>query len=155
MPERIINLGPNHRIIVDDVANTWRLQFFDTLTATWKDIMAYKTDTQLITRLLKTAELSDDIITPAKLAAVKFGTVTIDPPSIPATSTANVDVAVAGLLPTDLVIAEPQSNLEHGLVHTATYVPAAGTLRVRITNWTGLAIDGVARTWLWVRFRAS
>jgi len=48
MPERIISLGPNHRIIVDDTLNIWKLQFYDTTAAVWKDIMAYKTDDQTI-----------------------------------------------------------------------------------------------------------
>jgi len=155
MPERIVNLGPNHRIIVDDTALTWKLQFYDTVAAAWKDIMSYKTDTQRINRspLLTTEEIADDAVTSAKLHAVKFGLVTIDPPSIAATTTANVDVGVTGLTAGEKVRAWCLGDLEHGLICTTSYCPAANTLRVRITNWTGAAIDGAARTWAWVVFR--
>jgi hypothetical protein len=78
------------------------------------------------------------------------GTVTIDPPSIAAGSTANVDVTVPGLTTSHRVIVMCQSDLEHGLIPIAAYVPAANTLRVRITNFTASAIDGVARTWFYI-----
>jgi hypothetical protein len=78
------------------------------------------------------------------------GTVKIDPPSIAATSTANVDVTVAGLTTSHCVLVMCQSDLEHGLIPIAAYVPAANTLRVRITNFTSAAIDGTARTWFYI-----
>jgi hypothetical protein len=78
------------------------------------------------------------------------GTVTIDPPSIAAGSTANVDVPVPGLTTSHRVLVMCQSDLEHGLIPIAAYVPAANTLRVRITNFTGAAIDGAARTWFYI-----
>lgn len=48
MAVRKIGHGPYHRTIIDDVANTWRLQFYDSVAATWKDIMVYDTDAQTI-----------------------------------------------------------------------------------------------------------
>jgi hypothetical protein len=78
------------------------------------------------------------------------GTVTIDPPSIAAGSTVNVDVTVPGLTTSHRVIVMCQSDLEHGLIPIAAYVPAANTLRVRITNFTAAAIDGAARTWFYI-----
>jgi hypothetical protein len=78
------------------------------------------------------------------------GTVTIDPPSIAAGSTANVDVSVPGLTTSHRVLVMCQSDLEHGLIPIAAYVPAANTLRVRITNFTSAAIDGAARTWFYI-----
>jgi len=78
------------------------------------------------------------------------GTVTIDPPSIAAGSTANVDVTVSGLTTDHCVLVMCQSDLEHGLIPIAAYVPAANTLRVRITNFTSAAIDGAARKWFYI-----
>jgi hypothetical protein len=46
MAERIINFGANHRIIVDDVINTYKIQFYDTVATSWKDIIVYDTTTQ-------------------------------------------------------------------------------------------------------------
>jgi hypothetical protein len=78
------------------------------------------------------------------------GTVTIDPPSIAAGSTANVDVSVPGLTTSHRVLVMCQSDLEHGLIPIAAYVPADNTLRVRLTNFTSAAIDGAARTWFYI-----
>ena len=78
------------------------------------------------------------------------GIVTIDPPSIAAGATANVDVSVTGLTTDHRVILQCQSDLEHGLVPIAAYVPTSGTLRVRLTNFTGAAIDGAARPWFYI-----
>ena len=75
------------------------------------------------------------------------GTVTVDPPSITKGTTVNVDVAVSGLLTTHKVYVQCQSDLEHGLACIAAYCPVAGTLRLRITNWSADAVDGAARTW--------
>jgi len=78
------------------------------------------------------------------------GTVTIDPPSIAAGSTANVDVSVTGLTTDHRVVVQCQSDLEHGLIPIAAYIPAVNTLRVRLTNFTGAAIDGTARPWFYI-----
>ena len=86
------------------------------------------------------------------LLDVISGTVSIDPPSIAAGATANVDVTVTGLTTSHKVIVLCQEDLEHGLVCIGAYVPAADALRVRVTNWTAAAIDGVARTWAYLVF---
>jgi hypothetical protein len=78
------------------------------------------------------------------------GTVTIDPPSIAAGSTVNVDVPVPGLTTSHRVLVMCQGDLEHGLIPIAAYVPSDGKLRVRITNFTSAAIDGAARTWFYI-----
>jgi hypothetical protein len=46
MAERIMNFGPNHRIIVDDTFNMYKLQFYDIVATLWKDIIVYDTMTQ-------------------------------------------------------------------------------------------------------------
>jgi len=83
---------------------------------------------------------------------VLIGTVAVDPPSIVKTTTANVDVTVNGLLTTDKVFVQCQSDFEHGLVCIAAYCSVNDTLRLRITNWTGSAIDGASRTWAYLAY---
>ena len=75
------------------------------------------------------------------------GSVVVDLPDITKASTANVDVAVSGLLTSHRVYVQCQSDLENGLVCLAAYCPADGTLRLRISNWYSAAIDGAPRTW--------
>jgi len=79
-----------------------------------------------------------------------MGVVSVDPPSIGAGASANVDVTVSGLTTSHRVVAMCQSDLEAGLVPQAAYVPADGTLRIRLYNPTAAAIDGVARDWLFI-----
>jgi len=86
----------------------------------------------------------------AKLKDFMIGTVSVDPPSIAAGASANVDVTVSGLKTTHKIVAMCQSDLEAGLVPQAAYVPAADTLRVRLYNPTGAPIDGAARDWLYI-----
>jgi len=84
------------------------------------------------------------------LKGLKIGTVTVDPPSIAAGASANVDVTVSDLTTDHKVIVMCQSDLEVGLVPQAAYVPTANTLRIRIYNPTASAIDGAARTWFYI-----
>jgi len=84
------------------------------------------------------------------LKDLKIGTVSIDPPSIAAGASADIDVAVPGLKTGHVVIAMCQGPLEVGLVPQAAWVPVADTLRVRLYNSTGAAIDGVARGWFYI-----
>lgn len=79
-------------------------------------------------------------------------TVTVDPGSIAATATANVDVTVPNMGNAHKVYAQPSDDaFEHGLVCIGATNPANDTVRLRITNWTGAAIDGAARTWKVIR----
>jgi len=94
--------------------------------------------------------IKDATIPYGKLKDFLIGVVSVDPPSIAAGASANVDVTVSGLKTTHKVIAMCQSDLEAGLVPQAAYVPAADTLRIRLYNPTGAAIDGVARDWLYI-----
>jgi len=68
MADRVVELGPNHRIIVDDSANTWNLQFYDSASAAWVDILTYDTANQKIT--------SDVDINKSTPAAILRGTET-------------------------------------------------------------------------------
>jgi hypothetical protein len=102
------------------------------------------------------ATITGDRIAPATITRDRLeknllvGTVTIDLPTIYVGATTNVDVTVPGLTTSHRVIVMCQSDLEHGLIPIAAYVPAANTLRIRITNFTSAAIDGAARTWFYI-----
>jgi len=82
-------------------------------------------------------------------------TVDIDPPSIAAGTSTNVDVTVTGrgLVTTDRLIAIPPDDLEAGLVFRMTEVPADDTVRVRLYNPTAAAIDGASKTWTFIRLK--
>jgi len=86
---------------------------------------------------------------PGKKAKIRQGIVSVDPPSIAAGASANVDVTVPYLSVGDKVIVECADDLEAGLVPQAAWVPSTGTLRIRLYNPTAAAIDGAARSWLW------
>jgi hypothetical protein len=88
-------------------------------------------------------------VLPGTKAKVIQGTVTVDPPSIGAGASANVDVSVPYLSVGDKVTVQCGDELEAGLVPQAAFVPSSGTLRIRLYNPTAAAIDGAARPWLW------
>jgi len=67
-------------------------------------------------------------------------------PSIPAGSTAELTLSVKGAEIGDTVLASPNTTVEAGLVWCA-YVSAADTVTLRVANVTGAAIDPAARTW--------
>ena len=74
------------------------------------------------------------------------GTVSVNPPSINATTRAAVDVTVAGVVATDIVIAEPPAALNDDLIYCGV-VAGAGKFTVSLYNTTGGAVDDTARTW--------
>jgi hypothetical protein len=73
--------------------------------------------------------------------------VAVDPPNIGAVASANVDVAVLGVKPGDIVIATPPDTLTAGLAPQTATVPSADTVRLRITNASAGAIDGASLNW--------
>jgi hypothetical protein len=78
--------------------------------------------------------------------SVVSGTVSVDPPSIAATTRAAVDVTVAGILATDIVVAEPPAALNDDLIFCGV-VAAAGKFTVSIYNPTAGPINDTARSW--------
>jgi hypothetical protein len=52
MAERIIKLGANHRIWVDDTANSFKVQFYDSGASVWKDLLGFDSATQKIHAVL-------------------------------------------------------------------------------------------------------
>lgn len=77
---------------------------------------------------------------------VVTGTVSVNPPSIAATTRADVDVTVTGVVATDIVIAEPPAALNDDLIFCGV-VAGAGKFTVSLYNTTASAIDDTARTW--------
>ena len=74
------------------------------------------------------------------------GTVSVNPPSIAATTRTDVDVTVTGVVATDIVIAEPPAALNDDLIFCGV-VADAGKFTVSLYNPTAGASDDTARTW--------
>jgi hypothetical protein len=74
------------------------------------------------------------------------GTVSVNPPSILATSRASVSVTIAGVVATDIVVMEPPATLNDDLIYCGCEA-GAGVVYVNIYNPTGAAIDDSARDW--------
>ena len=74
------------------------------------------------------------------------GTVTIDPPSLTTGTKNSVSVTIAGVKVTDIVILEPPSTLEAGLVYQGCRAKNGGA-DVDIANPTAGTIDGASKTW--------
>ncbi|MDF2534062.1 MAG: hypothetical protein K0R18_219 [Bacillales bacterium] len=74
--------------------------------------------------------------------------VTFDAPSIAANSLVEVTVTVTGVALGDTIVATPGTSLsaEASLIWSA-YVSAADTVRIRLANISGSAIDPINRTW--------
>lgn len=77
---------------------------------------------------------------------LKRGTVAIDPPSLTTGTKATVSITVAGVKSTDIVILEPPSTFEAGLVYQGCRAKAGGA-DVDISNPTAGTIDGASRNW--------
>jgi hypothetical protein len=48
MAERVLYFGGNHRILVDDSANVLKVQFYNSGTGVWKDLLGFDSATQKI-----------------------------------------------------------------------------------------------------------
>ena len=130
MAERIVLLGPNHRIIVDDTALTWKLQWWD--GAAWLDVMSYKTDTRRINRvpLLTNVEHADGELVFGKLKQE----------SATAASVADTDTVIAhalGLTPTSVTLA-PKTTAVLGYAMLSAKSATSITIRASIS---GVDID--------------
>lgn len=76
------------------------------------------------------------------------GTVSVNPPSINANTSANVDVTVSGLATNMIVFVTPPADLEDDLEFRGVSIPSANTLRLRLrNNNASTPVDGAARTW--------
>lgn len=81
-----------------------------------------------------------------ELAAVAFGSATLDFPSIAAGATSELTITVTGAATGEAVSIGPPSTLNAGLQVTG-YVSAANTVTVRVYNSTGSAVDPASATW--------
>ena len=83
------------------------------------------------------------------------GTVSVDPPSIAATSKGTVTVTIPRAATGDLVFLTPPDTLEAGLVFVGAAVTSANTVTIALYNTTAAAIDGIARTWSYLLLRVA
>ena len=96
-------------------------------------------------------DIVDDNVPMAKLKGIKHGTVSVSIPDIAPTSTTNVDAAVSGVVTTDRLLVKCQADLPNGLVPIAAWVPLAGTIRVRISNWSSATVSATTKVFAWQR----
>lgn len=83
------------------------------------------------------------------------GTVTIDPASLAAGASADTSVTITGVVAGDTVVLNPPAaGLTAGLHITGVWVSAADTVKVRIYNSTGGALDQASDTWNYLVIRA-
>lgn len=73
-------------------------------------------------------------------------TATLDFPSIAAGGSQELTIALTGAAVGDTVIANPMTTIEAGLIWNV-WVSATNTVRIRLTNVTGSAVDPASRDW--------
>lgn len=80
------------------------------------------------------------------------GTVSLDPGSIGAQTRGSVTFTLSGAAPGDIVILQPPTGLNAGLIYAGARVTTANTVTVFIGNLTGGSIDDGAQTWeyIWI-----
>lgn len=84
-----------------------------------------------------------------KINKILTGTLSVNPPSIAATTRATVSVALAGLTADCRVILEPPSSLNAGLLYCG-HENATNQINIFLYNKTGGNIDDVATIWKYV-----
>lgn len=88
------------------------------------------------------------------LSVALSGTVSINPASLAAGASADESVTISGVAVNDRVILNPPTaGLTAGLHITGVWVSAANTVKVRLYNSTGGAIDEAAGTWSYLVIR--
>jgi len=83
---------------------------------------------------------------------IDFGTTSLNPASIPATTRAGTTFTLTGAAVTDAIVLNPPADLNDDLIFVGATVTAADTVTVYLYNPTAGAIDDSARTWsyLWI-----
>lgn len=77
---------------------------------------------------------------------VDFGTVAIDPASIPATTRGATTFTLTGAQTTDIIIVNPPASLDDDLLFVGAAVTAADTVTIYLYNPTDGAIDQASAT---------
>lgn len=75
---------------------------------------------------------------------IEVHSISVDPASVLTLAQVNVDIAIAGILTTDRVIALNSNGLTSGLIWKEASIPTDGTLRVVVANISAGTIDGAA-----------
>ena len=78
---------------------------------------------------------------------IEFGTATIDPANLAATTRGATTFTLTGAATTDIIIVNPPSTLEDDLIFCGAAVTAADTVTIYLYNPTGSAINGASGTW--------
>lgn len=84
---------------------------------------------------------------------LEIGTVSVNPPSIAATTRSSATATISGVAVGDVVLMIPPSGLNAGLLVSGNaYVSGVDTVTIPIYNATGGAVDDGALTWtyLWL-----
>jgi hypothetical protein len=87
------------------------------------------------------------------ISAIIHGTVNVDPPSIPGSTSATFTVTITGATVGDRIFLTPPDTIEGELVYQGAAVTAADTVTIRLYNWTAGAVDGAALTWSYLIIR--
>jgi hypothetical protein len=80
-------------------------------------------------------------------SALQYGTVSVDPASIAATTRLGIDVTITGLAVGDLLVMHPPVGLHDDLVLHGWRVKDDDTATIFLYNPTAGAIDDPAQTW--------
>jgi hypothetical protein len=83
---------------------------------------------------------------------IDFGTISLNPASIAATTRGTVTFTLTGAETTDIIVMNPPSGLNDDLLFVGASITAADTVTVYLYNPTAGAIDDGANTWsyLWI-----
>jgi hypothetical protein len=81
---------------------------------------------------------------------IEYGTGTIDPASINATTRGSATFTLTGAATTDIIIVNPPADLNDDLIFCGAAITAADTVTIYLYNPTGSAINDTARTFSYV-----
>lgn len=90
------------------------------------------------------------------LAAVLNGTVSVNPGSLAAATSAETDVTITGAAVGDIVIMNIPALLENDIAFSGARVKAADTVSIRLSNIDNTnAVDGASLSWGYIIFRPT